>query len=116
MPPLDWGRIMGADVEALREDLDAADDMYGVLEMVNFEHSHRNDSCLSEFSSLAESWCEMTVFFLQYKGSVNPDSEEAVDVNKMIKLFEVTKTIMKVWIHEFFTYLLTNKFILQLYM
>lgn len=53
---------MGADVEALREDLDAADDMYGVLEM----------------------------------GSVNPDSEEAVDVNKMIKLFEVTKTIMKV--------------------
>jgi len=29
-------------------------------------------------------------------GSVTPDSEEAVDVNKMIKLFEVTKTVMKV--------------------
>lgn len=58
----------------------------------------------------------MTVFFLRCKGSVNPDSEEAVDVNKMIKLFEVTKTIMKVWIHEFFTDLLTNKFVLQLYM
>ena len=26
---------MGADIEELREDLDAADDMYGVLEMVN---------------------------------------------------------------------------------
>ncbi|XP_078353733.1 centrosomal protein of 290 kDa-like [Oculina patagonica] len=62
MPPLDWGRIMGADLETLREDLDAADEMYGALEM----------------------------------GSVNPDSEEAVDINKMIKLFEVTKTIMKV--------------------
>ena len=36
MPPLDWGRIMRADVTALREDLDAADDMYGVLEMVNY--------------------------------------------------------------------------------
>lgn len=35
MPPLDWGRIMGANVEELREDLDAADEMYGVLEMVN---------------------------------------------------------------------------------
>ena len=35
---------MGADVEALRDDLDAADDMYGVLEMVNNEHSHRIDS------------------------------------------------------------------------
>lgn len=62
MPPLDWGRIMGANVEELREDLDAADEMYGVLEM----------------------------------GSVNPDSTEAEDVNKMIKLFEVTKTVMKV--------------------
>ena len=38
----------------------------------------------------------MTVIFLQFKGSVNPDSEEALDVNKMIKLFEVTKTVMKV--------------------
>jgi len=38
----------------------------------------------------------MTVIFSQYKGSVTPDSEEAVDVNKMIKLFEVTKTVMKV--------------------
>jgi len=37
MPPLDWGRIMGADIDALREDLDAADDMYGVLEMVNYK-------------------------------------------------------------------------------
>ncbi|XP_020616634.1 uncharacterized protein LOC110054623 [Orbicella faveolata] len=62
MPPLDWGRIMRVDVEVLREDVDAADDIYGVLEM----------------------------------GSVTPDSEEAVDVNKMIKLFEVTKTVMKV--------------------
>jgi len=62
MPPLDWGRIMGADIDALREDLDAADDMYGVLEM----------------------------------GSVSPDSEEAVDANKMIRLFEVTKAVMKV--------------------
>lgn len=44
MPPLDWGRIMGADVEALREDLDAADDMYGVLEMVNYKHLHRIDT------------------------------------------------------------------------
>lgn len=35
MPPLDWGRIIGANVEKLREDLDAADEMYGVLEMVN---------------------------------------------------------------------------------
>lgn len=35
MPPLDWRRIMGANVEELREDLDAADEMYGVLEMVN---------------------------------------------------------------------------------
>ncbi|PFX18289.1 Centrosomal protein of 290 kDa [Stylophora pistillata] len=62
MPPLDWGRIMGTNVAELREDLDAADEMYGVLEM----------------------------------GSVNPDSAEAEDVNKMIKLFEVTKTVMKV--------------------
>jgi len=62
MPPLDWGRIMGADIDALQEDLDAADDMYGVLEM----------------------------------GSVSPDSEEAVDANKMIRLFEVTKAVMKV--------------------
>lgn len=45
MPPLDWGRIMGADVEALREDLDAADDMYGVLEMVNYNNLHRIDTC-----------------------------------------------------------------------
>lgn len=35
MPPLDWGRIMGADIAKLREDLDAVDEMYGVLEMVN---------------------------------------------------------------------------------
>lgn len=41
MPPLDWGRIMGADLEALLEDLDAADEMYGVLEMVNYKHLHR---------------------------------------------------------------------------
>ena len=39
MPPLDWEKIMGADVEALREDLDAADDMYGVLEMVNWQRT-----------------------------------------------------------------------------
>ena len=32
---------MGADLEALREDIDAADDMYGVLEMVNYKHLHR---------------------------------------------------------------------------
>lgn len=37
MPPLDWGRIIGADLEALREDLDAADDMYSILEMVNYK-------------------------------------------------------------------------------
>lgn len=36
---------MGADVEALREDLDAADDMYGVLEMVNYKHSLDIDTC-----------------------------------------------------------------------
>ena len=30
------------------------------------------------------------------KGLVSPDSAEAVDVNKMIKLFEVTKAVMKV--------------------
>ena len=34
MAPLDWGRIMGADIEVLRKDPDAADDMYGLLEMV----------------------------------------------------------------------------------
>ena len=34
MPPLDWGKVMGAKIEALREDLDAADDMYELLEMV----------------------------------------------------------------------------------
>lgn len=62
MPPLDWGRVMGANAEALREDVDAADDMYELLEM----------------------------------GSVSPNSEEAVDANKMIKLFEVTKAVMKV--------------------
>lgn len=45
MPPLDWGRIMRVDVEALREDVDAADDIYGVLEMVNYKHSLRIDSC-----------------------------------------------------------------------
>ncbi|RMX41053.1 hypothetical protein pdam_00003250 [Pocillopora damicornis] len=33
---------------------------------------------------------------LSVAGSVNPDSTEAEDVNKMIKLFEVTKTVMKV--------------------
>lgn len=27
---------MGADIEVLREDLDAADDMFGLLEMVNY--------------------------------------------------------------------------------
>lgn len=32
---------MGADLEALLEDLDAADEMYGVLEMVNYKHLHR---------------------------------------------------------------------------
>ena len=37
MPPLDWERIMGADVVALREDLDAADNMYDILEMVNYK-------------------------------------------------------------------------------
>lgn len=37
MPPLDWGRIMGVDLEALRDNLDAADDMYSVLEMVNYK-------------------------------------------------------------------------------
>ncbi|KAM7435378.1 hypothetical protein ABFA07_014699 [Porites harrisoni] len=62
MPPLDWGRIMRADITALREDLDAADDMYGVLEM----------------------------------GMVEAGSAEAIDANKMIKLFEVTKAVMKV--------------------
>lgn len=45
MPPLDWGRIMRVDVEALREDVDAADDIYGVLEMVNYKHSLGIDSC-----------------------------------------------------------------------
>lgn len=40
MPPLDWGRIMGANVEELREDLNAADEMYGVLEMVNLTDFH----------------------------------------------------------------------------
>lgn len=59
MPPLDWGRIMGANVEELREDLDAADEMYGVLEM----------------------------------GSVNPDSTEAEDVNKMIKLLRLLRLL-----------------------
>ena len=39
MPPLDWGRVMGANAEALREDVDAADDMYELLEMVSFELS-----------------------------------------------------------------------------
>lgn len=34
MPPLDWDKVMGANIEALREDLDAADDMYELLEMV----------------------------------------------------------------------------------
>lgn len=37
MAPLDWGRVLGADLEALREDLDAADDMFDALEMVSFE-------------------------------------------------------------------------------
>lgn len=32
---LDWGRIMGVNVEEFREDLDVVDEMYGVLEMVN---------------------------------------------------------------------------------
>lgn len=53
---------MRADITALREDLDAADDMYGVLEM----------------------------------GIVEAGSAEAIDANKMIKLFEVTKAVMKV--------------------
>ena len=34
MPPLDWTRVMGADLVALEEDPDAADDMYTVLESV----------------------------------------------------------------------------------
>lgn len=34
MPPLDWDKVMGANIEALREDLDAAENMYELLEMV----------------------------------------------------------------------------------
>lgn len=34
--------------------------------------------------------------FLFLKGKVSPDSAEAVDANKMIKLFEVTKAVMEV--------------------
>lgn len=34
MPPLDWDKVMGANIDALREDLDAAENMYELLEMV----------------------------------------------------------------------------------
>jgi len=52
---------MAANIKALPEDFDAADNMYELLK----------------------------------KGSVSPDSKEAVDANMMIKLFEVTKAVME---------------------
>lgn len=47
MPPLDWGRIMGADVQVLRDDIDAAEAMYGVLEMVKYQNSAHAMALLS---------------------------------------------------------------------
>ena len=40
---------MGTDVEALREDLDAAEDMYGILEMVSSNYKLQHTFRLSSY-------------------------------------------------------------------